>query len=792
MRSQVKRVESTIGRVRIDHDGVPVAVLKLDPQKAYVGVPALLQKHINEFEEISWQAIKEKINYIYMHLDSALGALNKEDEFTSEVKSQINTGKKLLFKPNLVTAINIDPATHGETPSSNACTEWPLVAALMRWFHDRLDISYHQMALGEAASAMSMAAGIFSLVYYNGKPFPTEAVMEGRNRDFYGGWGFYFVRKYLAETHPASHKDNPMNGYEESAAGKYIPPGKAADKLMVYDLNRLYDDPSKGREIPVPDGANFKKITIHKAVVGGEPSNKQDMENYPGCVLVNVPKIKIHLIDLITNAIKNLGIGLYPQEAPEDGVKGSTNWKYAYPHTLYPGMKTEIPHQVWVPEQEKGSSYPKLDSKGEYIVRKTDGIAGTQADIIRAVQAQNVYMLHIIDGVEFTNISHQGGGVRIPEGYVFASKDPVAVDSLCARYCCKMVPVAQARELQEKHNYPNDFFRKVPVVVVEGKDLVSKQDYDSPLWRYDLYNYVEKRGVGKQRYYVTGKDITTGLELVSVEGHLGSVDGDKFREIITGTVYYATLCFLWDMGKTALSYAKANDTLTGSSYHKQLLDEFDENKDGIIAYEETGKKGFFHAELRNGSFMMTQVASIPNGALCGSFIARSKLLRCSNKAWNTQGQDYSKEHLIGHVSGLAYTISKLDIESDDPFSPGLRYGKGKWPSLQFAIHLYIASSIYGISYPNKIDLASLYGWVFQHADRSLNGSAYLASGSLEAAEQYVKDVVVGNKPLDFMLFVPPSYNRIASQIIPNIQETTDPEKIFTASFNSGREIWKSQ
>jgi len=783
--------ESTIGKVSIDHEGVPVTVLKLDPKKAYLGIPALLQKYINESSEASWQTIRDKIDYMYSHLDVALGILDKKDNFSRQLKPQVKEGKKLLFKPNIVNALNIDPITHGETTTSNTSTEWSLIAALMRWFHDKLDISYHQMALGEAGSAMSMTAGLFGLYYNSGKPFATEAALEGKAGGFYGGWGFYFVRKYLAETHASNHLDNPMFGYEESLAGKFIPPGEAKDKLMVYDLNRLYDDPSKGREIPVPDGANFKKITLHKVIIGADPSDKLDRLLYPGCVLVNVPRLKIHLIDLLTNAIKNLGIGLYPQEAPQNAVKGSTQWKYAYPFTFYPGMKTEIPHAVWVPEQDNNSGYPKLDASGKYIVRKTDGIAGTQADIIRAVQAQNVCMLHIVDGIEFTNISHQGGGTRVPEGYVFASKDPVALDSLCARYCCKTVPAKRARELQKKYQYPDDFFREVPVVAVNGKNLVSEKDYDSPLWRYGLYKYAENRGVGKRQYFVSGEDVITGQEIASVEGHLGRINGNNFEELITGTLYYAPACFLWDMGKTALSYARANDALTGSTYYRQLLDEFDENKDGVISYEETGKKGYYHAVLRGGSFMMTQVASVPYGGSYGNFMTRSTVLKCSNKSWNTKGHDYSREHIIGQASAVAYALSNLDAELDDPFCPGLKYGKRKWPSLQLAMHQNIASSIYGISYPSKIDLASLYGWAFQHADRSLNGAAYVASGSLEAAQHYVNDVLAGKKPLDFTLYVPPSFKQVSSVTIPNIQETTDPEKFFTASFNSGREIWKS-
>ncbi|MBW2324611.1 MAG: hypothetical protein JRF41_14070, partial [Deltaproteobacteria bacterium] len=82
----------------------------------------------------------------------------------------------------------------------------------------------------------------------------TQAVLEGRSGDFYGGWGFYFARKYLAERHDASHTDDPMNGYEESQAGICLPPGKAQDKLMVYDLNKIDDDWSNGRDVVVPHG----------------------------------------------------------------------------------------------------------------------------------------------------------------------------------------------------------------------------------------------------------------------------------------------------------------------------------------------------------------------------------------------------------------------------------------------------------------------------------------------------------------------------------------------------------
>jgi len=252
-------VDSPLGQLSIDVEGSPVAAVRMDPAQAYVGVPGLLRSVINEDDAETWETIKGKIDYMYTNLDHTLGRLNEETGFGEKVRSEIKEGKKLLFKPNLVSPACIDPETHSEAPADTACTPWPFIAALMRWFHDKLDISYHEMSLGEAASLTSVVAGFFSLSYNGSRPITTEAVIEGRSGSFYGGWGFYFVRKYLSETHAKSHSDNPMSGYEESVGGNYLTPGRAGDKLMVYDLNRLCDDRSKAREVVVPDGANFRK-----------------------------------------------------------------------------------------------------------------------------------------------------------------------------------------------------------------------------------------------------------------------------------------------------------------------------------------------------------------------------------------------------------------------------------------------------------------------------------------------------------------------------------------------------
>ena len=459
---RITPLDSSVGRVTLDRSGSPVAGVRMDVSQAYAGVPDLLRTVINEARPESWQRIKTKIDYIYANLDQAMGRLDQETGFSQRVKSEVGAGKKLLFKPNLVVPTNIDPITHGEGMGNTACTEWPFVAALMHWFHDKLDIAYNEMAIGEAATSMSSTAAYFNVAFDDHQRITTEAVIEGKSGDFYGGWGFYFVRKYLSEAHPTTHKDDPMNGYEESVSGRYLPPGKAGNRLMVYDLNRIYDAKGKERTVPVPDGANFKQITLHKVVVGGDPADPNDLGDYPGCVLVNVPRLKMHALDLVTNAIKNLGIGLYPMEVKDRNGKGKARWKYAFPFDGMPGIKSEIPHQVWMPRMADGTGEPLRPEERANSVKRTAGIAGTQADVNKATLNQGVFILHVVDAIQPVNVSHAGDpiAIKVNEGYAFTSLDPVVSTFSPRGYCVTNVLMAEARKLARKSGYRATSSRK--------------------------------------------------------------------------------------------------------------------------------------------------------------------------------------------------------------------------------------------------------------------------------------------------------------------------------------------
>jgi hypothetical protein len=708
-------VDSALGQKQVDSEGAAISAVRMDVSRAYAGVPGLLQRVINDNEAAAWTEITTKIDYIYDNLDYALTGLDRETGFGAEVKEQLRSGKKLLFKPNLVAPEVIDPATHGEGLGAPVVTEWPFMAALMRWFHDKLEISYHQMAVGEAGTAMFILADKFTI--HTGKAISTEAVFEGRSGDFYGGWGFYFVRKYLSERHPVSHSDDPRQGYEDSVAGRFIPPGRTGDRLMVYDLNKIQDEPSKGRTVAVPDGANYQEITLHKAVVGGDPADPDDLRDYPGCVLVNVPKLKIHLQDMITNAIKNLGIGLYPMLCAFGEDKNDRSWKYCCPSKKIPTLKAALPHTPWVLKMDKATHLPVKDEKGEYIATKTAGMQGTQADAIRAVQGQKVFMIHVVDALEMINHSHDPDGfaVRVAEGYAWSSLDCVALDLCCARYCFKTVPIREALQLREENGWPTEFVHHVPVARVEGANIVTGEGLDSPLFRYNLYRYTEERGIGHQKYFVLGWDSLTETPLGSLGGHLGRIENGQFLEMMTQTRYYNRRCLLWDLQKTILSYVQAHDDLTGSTLFKEFMAAFDENGDGRIDYDEMGRKGFYNAFPYLGVYATDLAFGEEYGPLKSYFYLNAHLNKVVNKNWNPQSHDFAGDFFLEFIAEVAFSLSQDEKVGADLFIPGMTFGQGRWPSWQTAAYIFFTSGVYGSHQPDRLSLQSLFGMAFQYS-----------------------------------------------------------------------------
>jgi len=178
--------------------------------------------------------------------------------------------------------------------------------------------------------------------------------------------------------------------------------------------------------------------------------------------------------------------------------------------------------------------------------------------------------------------------------------------------------------------------------------------------------------------------------------------------------------------------------------------------------------------------------------LQSSFRTISQSLKFASPQWNSQGHDFVKDWMVVRACWTAFQMSKAPEERKDPFFPALTWGKGKWPSLQFAQYALGATAIYGLEYPGKAGLLSLYGFAFQYADKKMNGGKYTGLGlanNPQVIQNYKGDTAKGSAPIDFMVFVPKGYGNLNGTRLPNIQETEDPAKIFTASFDQGKEIW---
>jgi hypothetical protein len=139
-------------------------------------------------------------------------------------------------------------------------------------------------------------------------------------------------------------------------------------------------------------------------------------------------------------------------------------------------------------------------------------------------------------------------------------------------------------------------------------------------------------------------------------------------------------------------------------------------------------------------------------------------------------------------------MSQMDIEMPDPFMPNLTWGKGKWPSYNLASYVLMGFNIYGSQFPNKIIMRSLYGIAFRYADLTQNAGSYAGMDMVESNPDAVnlylsEEKKDSRKKLDFKIYVPAGYDSIAGSAVPNVEITEDPNKIFSASFNGGSEVW---
>jgi len=253
---------------------------------------------------------------------------------------------------------------------------------------------------------------------------------------------------------------------------------------------------------------------------------------------------------------------------------------------------------------------------------------------------------------------------------------------------------------------------------------------------------------------------------------------------MTKTRYFNVGCLIWDMQKTILSYAQAHDDLTGSSLFKEIMESFDENNDGVIDYDETGRRGYWNALFSVLGYASHLQVTEEYGALKGPFYEQA----APSKA------DLRREYKYEFGAEAAFDLSQSDELRADLFVPEMTYGQGRWPSWQTVNYIMSTSTLYGSNSPDNVSLQSLYGWAFQYADKALNGGSYTGSKDAmksdpNALQNYFKAVSEGAAPLNFTLYVPAGYGSLGTVKMPNVEETADPHKILTAHFNGGQEVW---
>jgi len=487
---------------------------------------------------------------------------------------------------------------------------------------------------------------------------------------------------------------------------------------MVYDLNNAewFD---RGSRVDVPDGGdNFKEgIVIHKAIVG----DPDDLDNYPGSVLVNIPILKVHSWTILTSAIKNLGMGGWPMRAGHDNDPDTHDWRYSYPPEYPPGTKDGVPgwkkegvlkghgvfHQRWYVVEANEEGMPlKITDKPNM------GLDGTMVDMYLAIKSQVPYILHVVDAVKVVDIAHTGigGGVSREEGFIFASEDPVALDLLCARYMFKSVP--------RDPNSPHKFARAVPLPRYdEGSGaIVTDQGVDERVSRSRLFNYAAKRGLGSLSYYVEGRDETTTVSspLVSKDGHFGKMEHGRFVGIMTDRLYFHRGGSLWDLQPAVLAYAQATDQLSGSNYYEEFM-ALDEDHNGIIDDRELGKNGMCGSVLAAWAVGLNLMGK--GEASHGIFFTNSRGLKYADPAWNVGKVDSTRVLLDTAAFAVALQMATdKGNKGQDPFFDipyGAVDGTPKWPSLQFARYSLEMSFIYQPMYSNAVAYSKKTGKGFR-------------------------------------------------------------------------------
>jgi len=852
-----------------DSNGSLISVMKLDLDKTYIGVPDLLQIYIqNEYlllnnkiageqervakkaMEDAWQEIEEKIDYTYEHMQQLFKNIWDENPAAKRrIINDVKCRKKLVIKPNWVTPLeDIDPSTWGPGAGWGGSTAWCFIAALLRYFHDKLEIPYSMMALAEGGDKHE-----FDVAFLNklGLPITDLAIYEGRAVDaqgkpyWYGGIGMYFARKYLAGRHPDDHDDDPMLGYIESLTGSYVPPGKA-NGLFLYNLNRVNEGNvanGRARLVDVPDHGyrDYEKLWIHKVLVGdGTPE-------YPGAIIINAAKLKIHPLGNVTLCLKNM-FGVTPQWAGADNDISTPDYLYSIP-APYPGQAAR--EHAGLPPCNKGGiphdpHYGPLDANLVPVLRKgrkrgrkyelyfegpegtrngpnnCHGIEGIIWDTYIALKNLGIYTLNVIDGIIGANSWHEASGpvglVVEPtlEGLMIASEDPVAIGKFCYRYLFKKVPLDQARALKQGSGFKTTFLDIALIPKLVNGNLETYTDFDetTQIPEFDLRHAVAAEiGLGNLTYHVKGQDVMGGGKLVSVEGHFGKIKAKTFQDIIT-PYRYITIMPAYSMQKSTLAYMKAGDELTKTAvgYHVPLVETYptceacinawDYDRDGVIdtlsMAPNNASRGWLGALVHSTRVVWLKEQDYMDGILKGIFRVIVHMTRSLNPSWNADGHYWLDSFSVNNATLVGIQMASTPAPPgglEDPFF-GNKWGSWTdhdgtahmcWPSPHYALWVSNMSSLFGPDIADgTISEESAYGMAWQYAVKK-------TEASYKSIAEYFGALKEGATLLPFVFHLPPEYVLLdahGAPLIPHTAVGSSPGQMFKAIFDSPiNEVW---
>ena len=195
-----------------------------------------------------------------------------------------------------------------------------------------------------------------------------------------------------------------------------------------------------------------------------------------------------------------------------------------------------------------------------------------------------------------------------------------------------------------------------------------------------------------------------------------------------------------------------------------------------------------------GGHYVCQMGKEELGHLRGMFAMRATSLKCADSQWNSSGYNILGEYLYGAAALVAYRMSQMEMGAPDFFLPGLTWGRGQWPSYQTAWFAYLGLTFYGEQFPYGIKYPSLYSAAFHYADLTQNNGRYTgpdpARPNPNGITTYFSEVSSKKeRGLDFTFYVPPGFDLLAGNPIPNVEATAESQKVLSASFHQGQEVW---